>query len=244
MGIAAIQSMKTCVKFLAYPCLSACLFTLATAGEARYQSRESLAQQAVDYVYGQADRFSVDPKVTAGELDRRLRLPRCDQPLEGFESPSGLSAGRTVVGVRCDGSHPWKLYVPVEIALPAQVITLNHPMRRGEIIQKADLSLQEADLAKLRGHYFQDSDEVAGLRLKRNVAANLPLKPAMLDAERLVKRGAEVVIVSDSDTIQVRMRGKAMGQGGKGDRIKVKNLRSGRVLTATVVDRGTVRVNP
>lgn len=236
--------MKTCVNILSCILLTTALPALAQAAKPVYQSHESLARQAVAYVQSQADRFSVPPVVKAGALDSRLKLQACDQPLESFEAPGGLTAGRSVVGVRCDGSQPWKLFVPVEITLPAQVIALNHSMRRGELIGKADLMLQQADLAKLRGQYYQDPGDVIGLRLKRNVAAKLPLKPAMLDAQRLVKRGSEVVILSDSGNIQVRMRGKAMGQGGRGDRIKVKNQRSGRVLTATVVGRGIVRVGP
>jgi flagella basal body P-ring formation protein FlgA len=66
----------------------------------------------------------------------------------------------------------------------------------------------------------------------------------MIDAQRLVKRGAEVTIVADTGNIEVRMRGKALGEGGRGDRIKVKNVRSGRVVTATVMARGVVQISP
>jgi flagella basal body P-ring formation protein FlgA len=238
--------MKTSAKISSRLGIVLALLSIGTTlpSHAATQSRQSLQQLAVDYVYSQADRFSVPPHVEAGQLDSRLRLPRCDQPLETYESPGGLSAGRAVVGVRCDGQQPWKIFVPVEITLPAQVIAFAHRMQRGDLISKTDLVLLEADLAKLRGQYFQDPDDVVGHRLKRSVAANLPLKPSMIDAQRLVKRGADVTIVADTGTIEVRMRGKALDQGGRGDRIQVKNKRSGRVITATVVERGIVRISP
>jgi flagella basal body P-ring formation protein FlgA len=237
--------MKISVKYLSVRGLAWVLLSLAgTGAEAAYQSHQSIRQKAVDYVHSQAGQFSTPPQIKAGSLDSRLRLPRCELPLEAFESPGGLSAGRSVVGIRCDGKRRWKLFVPVTISLPAKVLALAHPMRRGDLIGKDDLVEQEADLAKLRGQYFQDPTELIGQRLKRSVAAKLPLKPAMIDAQRLVKRGAEVTIIADSGSIEVRMRGKAMGQGGRGDRIRVKNLRSGRVLSAVIVDRGIVRVGP
>lgn len=237
--------MKMRVKILSSRGLGLALLLLAgTTVEAAYQSHQSIRQRAEAYVQSQSGQFSTPPSVEAGSLDSRLRLPRCELPLAAFESPGGLSAGRSVVGVRCDGKRPWKLFVPVTIALPAKVLALAHPMRRGDLIAREDLVAQEADLARLRGQYFQDPAELVGQRLKRNVAAMLPLKPAMIDAQRLIKRGAEVTIVADTGSIEVRMRGKALGQGGRGDRIKVRNQRSGRVLSATIVDRGIVRVGP
>jgi flagella basal body P-ring formation protein FlgA len=214
---------------------------LAVAAE---QSHQSIVEHAVQHVRDRADQFPVSPRVEAGRLDSRLRLPRCSAPLETFDSPGGLSPGRSVVGVSCRGSQPWKLYVPVNIVLPAEVLATAHAMRRGDVIGKADLVRREADLGRLRGQYFTDPADVIGQRLKRNLAGNLPLTPAMIDAQRLVKRGAEVTIVSDTGSIEVRMRGKALGQGGRGDRIRVKNTRSGRELTATIIGRGLVKVSP
>ena len=215
-----------------------------TAADPAYQSHQSIRDLAVDFVTRQAERFSVPPRVAAGDLDSRLRLPRCAQPLEAFESPGGLNAGRSVVGIRCQGERPWKIFVPVEIALPARVVTLARDVRHGEILGADDLRTREEDLAQLRGQYYQNVSEVVGYRIKRNLAANLVLSPAMLDARRLVQRGSEVTIVADAAAIQVRMRGKALAHGGRGDRIRVKNNRSGRIIIATVVDRGLVKASP
>lgn len=239
--------MKRSAKFLSGPRGWSILLCLAAgvpaqAADSDQQDHRSIRQRAVAYVNAQAHRFPVPPRVEAGQLDSRLQLPRCDRPLEAFESPGGLAAGRSVVGVRCSGSRPWKLYVPVMVALPAQVIALARPMRRGELISEADLTRREADLAELRGQYYSDPAELVGYRIKRNLAAGLPLTPAMIDARRLVRRGSEVTILSDSGSVEVRMQGKSLGQGGRGDRIEVKNIRSGRVVTATVIGRDLVRV--
>lgn len=203
-----------------------------------------IQRTAVDFVRAHAAGFPVPPEVTAGSLDRRLRLARCAAPLTAFEPPGGLNAGRAVVGVRCDGQRPWKLYVPVEIRLPAEVVALARPLRRGDVITAGDLVLQQADLAVLRGQFYRDADELIGQRLKRHVAADTVLTPAMIDADRLVQRGSRVTIVSNTGNIEVRMAGEALGNGGRGDRIRVKNQASGRTITATVVDRGLVRAAP
>jgi len=218
--------------------------TVAAAGaDAAYQDLHSIQQQAVAFVEQHADSFSVPPEVVAGDLDSRLRLAQCERPLQAFASPGGLRPGHGVVGVRCDGERPWKIYAPVDISLPAEVVVLARAMRRGEIIAAADLTTREADLARLRGQHYRDPADLVGHRVRRSLAANQVVSPAMVDARRLVQRGAVVTIVATTAAIEVRMSGKALGQGGRGDRIRVKNSRSGRVITATVMDRNLVRAS-
>jgi flagella basal body P-ring formation protein FlgA len=216
--------------------------TAATAAEP-HQSAASIQAAAVAFVEAHADQFPVTPQVSAGQLDSRLRLGQCSEALQTFAPPGGLSAGRSVVGVRCDAEPRWKIFAPVDISLPAEVVAVARNIQRGELIHAQDIVVKTGDLARLRGQYFTDPAEVIGHRAKRNLAAAVVVTPAMIDARRLVKRGTEVTIVADAGAIEVRMTGKALAHGGRGDRIKVKNNRSGRVITATVVDRSLVRVN-
>jgi flagella basal body P-ring formation protein FlgA len=132
----------------------------------------------------------------------------------------------------------------VEIKLPAEVVVLARPLRRGDVISAADLTTRMADLARLRGQYYRDSIGLIGQRIKRHVDGNSVLTPSMIDADRLVERGTRVTILSAAGAIEVRVAGTAMGHGGRGDQIRVKNQASGRTITAVVVDQGVVRANP
>lgn len=208
------------------------------------QDHAAIQRTAVAFVTTRAGGFAVPPEVAAGRLDPRLRLPRCEVPLQGFESPGGLKPGRSVVGVRCTGKRAWKLYVPVQIKLPAEVVILKKPLRRGDMITAEDLGMRREDLSELRGQYYRDLSDLVGQRVKRHLAANVVITPAMVDAGRLVQRGSRVTIVSDNGPVEVRMAGKALAHGGRGDQIRVKNQASGRTITATVVDRGLVRAAP
>ena len=133
--------------------LSACL-AITTAQAADFQPHRDIESTAESYVLQNADHFSGTPMVEADSLDSRLRLPRCSRPLEAFDPPGGLNPGSSVVGVRCASDRPWKLYVPVRISLPAQVITAAGAIRRGEVISRHHLSLETRDLAKLHRAYY------------------------------------------------------------------------------------------
>ena len=132
--------------------------------------------------------------------------------------------------------------MPVTIALMEEVVVTRHPIVRGQALRAADLALSETDVSRLHKAYFTRIDDVVGLRSKRAVRAGQTLHAGLLRREQLVKRGAQVQIVADTGGLYVTMRGKALADGGLGDRIRVKNLNSGRVVSGTVRGRGVIEV--
>jgi flagella basal body P-ring formation protein FlgA len=225
------------------PLLALALATAATAAdEAAVQSHESIRAAAERHALAGTDRLDGRAEVTVGSLDSRLRLAACDRPLETYDSPNGLNGGRGVVGVRCDGSQPWKLYVPVDIAIMERVVVSRRPLVRGQSVRAEDLALDEVDTSGLHKAYFTRIEDVVGLRSKRAVGSGTTLHAGLLQRARLVRRGGQVEIVAITDGLHVSMRGKALADGGHGDRIQVKNLNSGRVVTGTIAGSGVVHV--
>jgi flagella basal body P-ring formation protein FlgA len=223
--------------------LICCLVPICSVGaSSKDQTHAEILDAATAFVNTHAAQFAVPPVVVPGRLDSRLQLPRCTQPLEAFEPPNGLKPGRLVVGVRCTGDKPWKLFVPVTVSLPGRVVVASRHLRRGQMIGTGDVELVERNLAALHGAYYEDASRVIGLKLKRDLTRNAVLTPKALEVDRLVRRGSEVTILAADPRIRVSVKGKALGSGAAGDRIKVENLSSGRRLSATVVGRGTVRV--
>ena len=58
----------------------------------------------------------------------------------------------------------------------------------------------------------------------------------------LVKRGEKITISAVQPAFTIRMNGVAMMNGTKGQRIRIKNENSGRIISATVVEAGVVSV--
>ena len=175
-------------------------------------------------------------------LDSRLQLTRCDLPLQSFSAPGGLRPGNAVVEVRCDGKKPWKLFVPVQIKLPGAVVVTSQALQRGRVLERGDLKIELVDLAQQHRGYFQSPAQVLGQKLKRSLSPSAVLSPRMLTREKLVRRGSKVLILAGDRQFSVRMKGKALSDGGRGDRIEVRNLSSGREISATVIDSGLVEV--
>ena len=209
----------------------------------QYQSHDSIRDAARDHVWEHADGFPVPPQVTVGRLDSRLKLPGCTGALEAFTPPGRKRTGRTTVGVRCNGAKPWSLYVPVTVSVMGEVVVATRDLMRGQMISASDIELAERDLTQLHSGYLSTLDLAVGKRVKRTIRQGRIVKPIQIAAPTLIKKGAEVTIKASSDRIQITTKGKALGSGGIGERIRVRNLRSSKVVEATVVNAGTVQVD-
>ena len=216
---------------------------VAAGMESGFQSHESILSLArtfmEDYsrnINGEAAEIQVD------RLDPRLHLHGCDRDLEAFLPNGGRTTGNTTVGVRCPGSKPWSLYVPVTVNVFKNVVVTSSALPRNTILERSHLKMAKRNLAKLPQGYFVDPDRLVGMKLKRNLNAGLPLTPTMVKAQTVIKRGQRVMLVSRSRGISVRMQGKALANGAMGELVRVKNLSSKRIVEGTVTSAGEVLI--
>ena len=221
--------------------------TLAAASPAdpdAIQDPEAIRQTARQFALGLVAAEGVEARVEASPLDRRLRLPACDKALSAFASPGGKSSGRPSIGVRCDGSSPWSIYVPVTVERLGQVVVTTRPVARGQTLGQDDLRLAERDLGDLRAGYLTGLDQALGQRAMRDLPADAELTPAHVSAPIAIKRGADVTIVASDELLDVRMRGVALAAGSVGQRIRVRNASSKREIDAVVVSDSVVQAAP
>lgn len=218
------------------------LLLAASVPAAGSQPHQDILEAAREHAWASVEGLGDEVQVTALPLDHRLKLALCDLPLETYDSPNGVRPGRSVVGVRCGGSRPWKLYVSVRVEVLQAVIVSRNPLPRGHLMAAEDLSLVQRDTATLRRGYFSDPGQVIGQRTKRHLGAGKVVTPSTLARDQLVRRGSDVQIVAHSGMLQVHMRGEALSNGGLGERIRVRNQSSGRVVSGTVIGPAVIQV--
>jgi flagella basal body P-ring formation protein FlgA len=68
------------------------------------------------------------------------------------------------------------------------------------------------------------------------------LTPRSLKQQKIVQRGEQVILVAQAGSMEVRMNGMAMEDATLGDKIKVKNSSSNRVVEGVVQAPGVVQV--
>jgi flagella basal body P-ring formation protein FlgA len=182
-------------------------------------------------------------EIRLGTLDARLRLAACDRPLEGFLPPGSHLNGNTSVGVACNGSNPWKLYVQAYVAMFKTVAVAANYLATGTVLNADNIRLEERDVTAGGYGYLTDVEQLRGKIVKQPVQEGRIIPPQALTKAKLIRRGEEVVILSKIGNIEVRMTGNALMDGAEGDRIKVKNAKSKRIVEGKVEAAGLVMVS-
>lgn len=220
-----------------------CLATSAVTSHAAQgpQSHADITAAAREFLGAKLRGVYTSYQIEIGALDPRLRLVPCPEPLHAFLPPGSRLPGNTTVGVSCSGTSPWTIYIPAKAKAMNDVVVLRRLVTRDTPISGDDIGLESREI-EATGEYIQDPTQVVGKLAKRPLAANTVLTPSMLSAPRLVRRGQEVVLVATMPGMDVRVQGIALDEGGAGDRIKVRNVSSNRVVEATVIQAGIAQV--
>lgn len=185
-----------------------------------------------------ADRTTVQ----AGNLDSRHRLAYCSVPLVSFLRRGATVKARTIVGVRCNGAKPWKVYVPVDVIVTETVLVAKRTLPRGHVLSAEDLITERRDVSRLLSGYISNPQQLQGQRLKTQLIAGKILTPAMLQADIAIRRGQTVTLTVGSGSFAIRMSGTALMDGALNQRIRVENSHSGRVIEGFVRSREHVEV--
>jgi flagella basal body P-ring formation protein FlgA len=122
------------------------------------------------------------------------------------------------------------------------VIVLTRPAQRGDIITGQHLAIEKRDVSKFRGDFITQAEQIENKQAARYTPAGAILGLKSFIEPLLIKRGDKIVISSMQPAFSIRMNGVAMMDGTKGQRIRIKNENSGRIINATVIEPGLVSV--
>ncbi|OUQ99708.1 flagella basal body P-ring formation protein FlgA [Pluralibacter gergoviae] len=170
------------------------------------------------------------------------RLPPCAR--SPFVTLSGDRADifRLRLDVRCEEGRGWNTVVTVKPDISVSVVTARRSIERGETLSADNITVEKVNIAATRGSAVLHADDIIGLTVKRRIRPQQPVTLSLLDLPLLVNRGQRVTMIAEQDGVQAQTVGEAMKKGRKGDVIKVKNERSGRVVSAVVADAGVVKM--
>ncbi len=129
------------------------------------------------------------------------------------------------------------------VARTQRYAVVNRAIDRGELIGEADIAYMEAPAVSARG-FVTDADALVDKSARRALAANKPIRAADVETPTLVKKGAIVTLTYQVDGLRMTHQGVAMHNGGAGDVVSVRNIKSDRTLKGVVADRNLVSIIP
>lgn len=219
----------------------ALIFFTTGHAEQKFQSHNAIYELVKDTVARNIN-TSAEYEISVLPLDSQLKLPDCPGALEAVTTTESIKAGRTSIGVRCNAENKWSISISAVIKMYETVMVLSRPVERGDLITSQHLAVEKRDVSKLRGDFATQAEQVENKQAARYLPAGAILGLKSVTEPRLIKRGDKVIISTTQPAFAIRMNGAAMMDGTKGQRIRVKNENSGRIISATVIEEGLVAV--
>lgn len=207
------------------------------------QSIDSVEQAAYIHTMELAHAKYDMPQIVVGELDSRLRLQACNTEVEAFLPRGQVSLGHQTVGVKCSGDTPWTVYVPVNVKLMQAVVVASRPLPAKHILTEQDLAVRMVDVSRLRQTYVSDKVLLTGQQLKHSMSVGAVIGQNNVKPEKIIRRGEMITLVAEAGSMQVKMNGTALSDAILGQKIRVKNSSSKRVVEGIVQAPGLVKVS-
>ena len=108
------------------------------------------------------------------------------------------------------------------------------------MITKADVYLKNIEISRLNREFFTAGQKVENKRSVRRIRAGKIINAGQLQNVYLVKKGEEVLIRAQQGGFIATMKGTALENGMRGEKIKVENTSSKKKIQARVAAEGIV----
>ncbi len=183
------------------------------------------------------------------------KISRLDLP-PVIEVPSGdLEVRASAMGVKSlfapfsvalefwvDGRLARRVTTTAQVEASAKVLVAARDLSGKTRLREGDFALASVQLERHPSLYLHDPRRLRGAALINPLAAGEAITLDALTSEIVIKPGDPVRIVGESKSLNIAVMGEARASGRVGDRIQVKNLQSGLLLQALIIDEGVVGV--
>jgi flagella basal body P-ring formation protein FlgA len=142
-----------------------------------------------------------------------------------------------------DGRLVRRLSVSTHIEVWSDVYVTAKPLGRNQPIRPSDIKVKRMNLSRTPSNAVLHKDQILGKRTKRAIAINAILTTSQIEMPPVIRKGDVVQLIAEGPLLKVTTRGVAKEKGGIGERIRVVNLNSKRIVHAQIVNHSTVRVN-
>jgi flagella basal body P-ring formation protein FlgA len=209
---------------------------------AEFQKLAAVQRAAVELVRSRLPSSADAVAVDAEEMDNRLQILACAEPLQATVAGDGQLRERSLVAVKCARPSAWSLYVGVRIRSQPLVLRALRALGKGEQPSAQDFEQVRIQVNGLSSLYIGDPAQLAERRLRRPVASGELLLADALQPALLVHRGQQITLLAKGGGIEVRAAAIALSDGEVAQRIRVQNQSTQRIVEAIVRTASLVEV--
>ena len=142
--------------------------------------------------------------------------------------------------VHCDNGK--KINLSAKLGGKVKSLVAKHPIKRKTRLDNKNTETKWLPLDNVRGKPITDNIEGGLYLTTRNLAKNQPINLKYIDIAPTIKRGWVVKSLAKISNISIYVEVQALESGSRGEIIKVKNLSSGDLFFAQIINSTTVTI--
>ncbi|GMR00553.1 MAG: hypothetical protein BMS9Abin18_1416 [Zetaproteobacteria bacterium] len=154
---------------------------------------------------------------------------------------SGHPGRISLVAWRGKPTQRQRWYVPVTLRWWKRVAVAKAGLPVSTILSPELLSVERRDITGHAGKIWSQPSRMKGLRLTQVVDAGAIISAQMVIRPPLLQYGDLVTLIVHMPGISVRASARVLQRASQGQRIRVQNITSKKIMQAEVMDRHTVR---
>lgn len=193
-----------------------------------------------------AQRFNADGelRLSFGRPWQPIRIPSDAWQITMPELPLGGLSKSFLIRVRINaGERAWfdqQMVVQAQLWKPVLVATRR--LERGQSLESSAADVQTRDVLRERVAPLPATTVLNEQEVLQTVPEGRPLTGKDIGLAPMVRKGALVEVRAGDGTLSISMKGQAMGTGGMGEAITIRNLDTRKDFQARIVSRNSVRV--
>ena len=177
-----------------------------------------------------------------------LKYPACESDNIIINDISGNSK---LIKINCIGNNPWQFIVRNKVnklksktknKQLSNFYALKNFKEKGSIIKEKDLIVVKRKNSQ-RNVLISNKLDIVGKKLKKSMNSNQLLKRSNLEKDWLIKKNSLVSIINNKSFVTIKEDGLAMNDANYMDMIKVKNIKSGKIIVGYAKNEKKVILN-
>ncbi len=159
-----------------------------------------------------------------------------------FDPPTGRFSA--IISVAADSPEAVRTRVAGRVHSLIEVPVLARRLGAGDTIRATDVELAYKRSDQVKRGALMDMADMVGMSATRTLRAGRAVQAHDIRQPVLVARKSLVTMVVSAPGMTITARGVAMEDGAEGETIRIRNLRSDRIVEGVVTGPETVRIAP
>ncbi len=134
-------------------------------------------------------------------------------------------------------------FVQVFIRVYAMIPVAKRFILKGERIKEGDFNYELREINSSNFRFIRNKSSIINKIARVSIREGEVIRKELVISPYLVRRGERVSVFLNYRGIRIRAEGIAIDSGRLGERVRVKNERSGKILFCTVFGKGKVEVS-